>query len=236
MKPTPHACPPMEPTASPAITLYSTRLAATASACRAWMCAFVALCVVLAAVLVWTQGVYQASLRRQPLVVGYEPGTGATRILNPDSLKFRPTDDSLRHFLLHFVREHLERTHTVDQDYGHSLLYMDRRLSTSLIDQDVRQIKAWQSAHGDEIRVKVLNVTLEDTRQGCQDGIPPHPCRAKIDYQKSFYSRDTEHPTAVKAFAADLVFVLKSEITNDMIEDNPLGLIITDFHEYEGFP
>ena len=29
--------------------------------------------------------------------------------------------------------------------------------------------------------------------------------------------------------------ILKGEITNDMIEDNPLGLIVTDFHEFQGF-
>jgi hypothetical protein len=190
---------------------------------------------VISALLLWTYGVYRASLSRPPLVVGYDPASGAARVLSPEALRFRPTDETLRHFLLHFVREHCERTSAVSHDYGHSLLFMDRRLAGAAIEQDIKQIRQWQAGEGDEVRVKVLNMTLEDTASGCRDGSPRHPCRAKVDYEKAFYNRHTDRPVATKAYAADVTFVLKSEITNDMVEDNPLGLIITDFHEFEGF-
>jgi type IV secretory pathway TrbF-like protein len=216
-------------------SVYATRLAYTQTACHAWMLVSAVLASATLAVLVWTYQVYLASLRRQPLVVGYEPGSGVTRILNPEALRFHPTDETLRYFLLHFVREHCERTREVSRDYTHSLVFMDRRLTGARIEQDIRQIKQWQTGEGDEVRVKVLNVTVEDTRHGCQDGSPAQPCRARIDYEKTYYDRHTDREIARKAYAADVTFVLKSEVTNDMIADNPLGLVITDFHEFQGF-
>src|SRR6185295_17804541 len=116
----------------------------------------------------------------------------------------RPTDDTLRHFLLHFVREHCERTTAAGRDYAHSLLYMDRRLTGAGIEQDVKQIQQWQAGKGDEVRVKVLNVTIEDTHQGCRDGSPAHPCRARIDYEKTFYERRSDREMETKAYAADI--------------------------------
>lgn len=232
----PHTCFPVESTPEPhRVAMYSTRLAYITAACRVSVLCNVGLLVTLLATLLWTYGVYRSSLRRPPLVVGYEPGTGATRVLNPEALKFRPTDETLRHFLVRFVREHCERTMDARKDYGHSLLYMDRKLTGARIDQDIQQIKQWEAGEGNEVRIKVLNATIADTAQGCRDGSPPHPCRARIDYEKTSYERHSDRPLETKAYAADVVFVLKSEITNDMVEDNPLGLIITEFHEFEGF-
>lgn len=231
-----HLCPPIEPSSEPKhVSLYSTRLAYITAACRISLLCNVAFVLVLTVLSCWTYGVYRASLSRPPLVVGFDPASGAARVLSPETLRFRPTDETLRHFLLHFVREHCERTADVSRDYGHSLLFMDRRLAGAGIEQDIKQIKQWQTGEGDEVRVKVLNMTLEDVASGCRDGSPPHPCRAKIDYEKTFYNRHNDRLVTTKAYAADVTFVLKSEITNDMVEDNPLGLIITDFHEFEGF-
>ena len=112
---------------------------------------------------------------------------------------------------------------------------MDRKLTGSGIERDIQQIKEWSSKDSAEVRVRVQNVTIDDTKSGCRDSSPPHPCRARVDYQKTYIDRHSERVTDTKAYAADITFVLRSEITNDMVEDNPLGLIITDFHEFEGF-
>lgn len=230
-----HACPPIEPGEPQRVALYATRLAYLTATCRVSLLCNLGLLFVIAAVLWWTHSVYQFSLRRQPLVVGYDPASGATHLLNPEVLTFHPTDETLRSYLMRFVREHCQRTQNAGQDYGHSLLYMDRKLTGAGIEQDIQQIQQWAAKDTDEVRVKVLNVTIEDTKNGCRDGSPPHPCRAKIDYEKAYYDRRSDRRTDTKAYAADITFILKSEITNDMIEDNPLGLIITDFHEFQGF-
>ena len=230
-----HACPPLDSSEAQRMPMYATRLAYLTAACRISILCNVGQLLVMAAILLWTHSVYQASLRRAPLVVGYDPASGATRLLNPETLTFHPTDETLRSYLMRFVREHCERTQNAGRDYGHSLLYMDRKLTGAAIEQDIQQIRQWQAKDAAEVRIKVLNVTVEDTKNGCRDGSPPHPCRAKIDYEKTYYDRRTDRPTDTKAYAADVSFILKSEITNDMIEDNPLGLIITDFHEFQGF-
>ena len=230
-----HACPPLEPADTPRVAIYATRLAYLTATCRVSILCNIGQLFVMAAVLLWTHSVYQFSLRRPPLVVGYDPASGATHVLNPETLTFHPTDETLRSYLMRFVREHCQRTQNAGRDYGHSLLYMDRKLTGQSIDRDVQQIQQWLTKDADEVRIRVLNVTIEDTKNGCRDGSPPHPCRAKVDYEKTYYERRTDQPKDTKAYAADVTFILKSEITNDMIEDNPLGLIITDFHEFQGF-
>ena len=118
-----HVCPPIEPSPEPRhVSLYSTRLAYVTAACRVSMLCNMAFVFLVAVLSCWTYGVYRASLSRPPLVVGFDPASGAARVLNPETLRFRPTDETLRHFLLHFVREHCERTQNAGKDYGHSLL------------------------------------------------------------------------------------------------------------------
>ena len=83
----------------------------------------------LALVLLWTYGIYRASLVRDVRFFGVT-NDGGLQPINPDALKFRPTDQILRSFLLKFVKEHQERVSlTVAAEYGHSLQFMDGRLT-----------------------------------------------------------------------------------------------------------
>ena len=115
-----HTCPPVEPGEPQRVAMYATRLAYVTATCRVSILSNIGLLFVICAVLLWTHGVYVSALRRPPLVVGYDPASGAAHLLNPKALVFHPTDEMLRSYLMRFVREHCQRTETARQDYGHS--------------------------------------------------------------------------------------------------------------------
>jgi hypothetical protein len=137
---------------------------------------------------------------------------------------------------MRFVKEHAERSRaSVIHDYGHSLLFMDRTLAAASIEQDVKEIKAFKAGLDPEIRVRVGNVALQMLSKDCADNSAPAPCLATVQYEKEYLDRNDQHLIDTKRFSASLQFVLKSLITNAMVEDNPIGLIITRYHEDEGW-
>ncbi len=219
----------------PQPSMFATRLAYLEAANRVSLIANIAQAATLALVLLWTYGIYRASLVRDVRFFGVT-NDGGLQPINPDALKFRPTDQILRSFLLKFVKEHQERVSlTVAAEYGHSLQFMDRRLTSQGIQDDIKAIKKLRAGEGDEVRVRVANVTLANLEHGCANGSAPRPCTAKVDYEKSFFARAEQRLIETKKYSASIEFVLKTEITNDMVADNPIGLIITSFHEYEGW-
>ncbi len=230
-----HQCLVLEPHKLQQPSMFATRMAYLEAANRVSLVANIVQAVTLALVLLWTYSVYKASLVRDVRFFGITDG-GGLQPINPDALKFRPTDQILRSFLLKFVKEHQERVSlTVAAEYGHSLQFMDRRLTSQGIQDDIKSIKKLRAGEGDEVRVRVANVTLANLEHGCANGSSPRPCTAKVDYEKSFFERTEQRLIETKKYSASIEFVLKTEITNDMVAENPIGLIITSFHEYEGW-
>lgn len=232
---TTHPCPVLEPPVKRPPSLYSTRLAFIEAACRASVLANIAMAITLCAVLAWTHSVYRASLVREVHFFAVDSAGGLSPV-NPDALKFHPTDQILRSFLMRFTKEHAERVRaSVVHDYGHSLLFMDRALTAASIEKDVKEIKAFKAGLDPEIRVRVGNVTLQMLSKDCADNSAPTPCLATVQYEKEYFDRNDQHLIETKRFSASLQFVLKAQITNDMVEDNPIGLIVTRYHEDEGW-
>jgi hypothetical protein len=190
----------------------------------------------LLVVLIWTYGVYRASLIRDVRFFAIDSAGGLSPV-NPDVLKFHPTDQILRSFLMRFVKQHCERIPvSVLQDYRHSLLFMDRRLTTQTnLAEDIRQIRELQEGRWPEIHIHVSNVSIQITRHNCSDADTPQPCLATVQYEKEYSDRYSGVETEKRKFSAAIQFVIKEQITNDMVEDNPVGLVITRYHEDEGW-
>ena len=226
----------LEPDKMTQATLFSARLAYSKAAVRALSIATAAISVTLVGVLCWTYGVYRASLVRDVRFFAIDSAGGLSPV-NPDALKFHPTDQILRSFLMRFVKQHSERIPvSVTQDYRHSLLFMDRRLTTPTnLADDIHQIRELQEGHGQEIRIHVSNVSIQITRHNCADVDTPQPCLATVQYEKEYYDRYSGVQTETRKFSAAIQFVIKEQITNDMVEDNPIGLVITRYHEDEGW-
>lgn len=192
----------------------------------------VAMAGALIVVCAWTNGIYRASLERKPLVVGIDSTTKTAYVLRPESLELKPGEANLRGALMSFVKLHCERVAaTVEQDYLHSLLFMDRALTGAAIDAEQKEIAALLRGEGNEIRVQVANVSIASFVGGCQAAA----CRARVDFTKTIYNSGDHTAAASKQFVAEIGFLLAKTVRNDMVESNPLGLIVTDYHESPAF-
>ena len=73
----------------------------------------------------------------------------------------------------------------------------------------------------------MTNVSIQDLRSS--------PYRATADFEKIYYSPATREITRREKYVANIVFVKKNRVPNDMIPVNPLGLTITYFREDQAF-
>jgi type IV secretory pathway component VirB8 len=182
-------------------------------------------CIVLAGLYVRT---LEALRNVRPPVIRISE-TGRAEVLPPSSLEYQPREAEVRHFLMEFVRRHYGRIRaTVREDYARSLYFLDGRLASALIESDKKQntIAGSLESGGPEIDVKVGNVSIEDLRE------PPY--RAAVDFEKVYLATDRSEIKR-EQYVANIVFVVRDRIPNELIPVNPLGLTITYFREDQAF-
>jgi type IV secretion system protein VirB5 len=172
----------------------------------------------------------QRSVRNlKPLVIRIDD-VGHAAAVSYDSLTYTPQAPELKYFLVQFVTMHYSRMRaTVRQQYAQSLYFLDGRLADATIDANKKSglIERFLIGGGEEIDVRVKNVTLEDLRQ------PPY--RATVDFDKVYLAPVTRAELKREAFVAHLVFVVTEHVDNARIPINPLGLTITYFREDQAF-
>jgi type IV secretion system protein VirB5 len=165
----------------------------------------------------------------KPLVIRIDEVGRATAVTYA-SLTYSPQAPELKYFLVQFVTKHYARTRaTVRQQYAESLYFLDGRLADATMhaNQKTGSIERFLAGEGDEIDIRVRNVTLEDLRQ--------QPFRATVDFDKIYRSATTRLETSRDTLVAHLVFVLRDQVDNARIPINPLGLTITYFREDQAF-
>ena len=165
----------------------------------------------------------------KPLVIRIDD-VGHAAAVCYDSLTYTPQAPELKYFLVQFVTMHYSRMRaTVRQQYAQSLYFLDGRLADATIDANKKSglIERFLTGGGEEIDVRVKNVTLEDLRQ------PPY--RATVDFDKVYLAPVTRAELKREAFVAHLVFVVTEQVDNARIPINPLGLTITYFREDQAF-
>ena len=164
-----------------------------------------------------------------PVVIRVDE-TGRAEALPSSSLKYQPREAEVRHFLMEFVRQHYSRIKaTVRRDYARSLYFLDGPLASSLIESDKKQdaIATFLTNGGPEIDVTVRNVSIEDLREA--------PYRAAVDFEKVYYASADRSEIKRERYVANVVFVVKDRIPNELVPINPLGLTITYFREDQAF-
>jgi type IV secretion system protein VirB5 len=165
----------------------------------------------------------------KPLVIRIDDVGRATAVTYA-SLAYTPQAPELKYFLVQFVTKHYGRTRaTVRQQYAESLYFLDGRLADATIDANRKTgaIERFLTGEGDEIDIRVKNVTLEDLRQ------PPY--RATVDFDKIHLSPASRLETSRETYVTHVVFVLRDHVDNTRIPINPLGLTITYFREDQAF-
>ena len=165
----------------------------------------------------------------KPLVIRIDD-VGHAAAVSYDSLTYTPQAPELKYFLVQFVTKHYSRMRaTVRQQYAESLYFLDGRLADATIEANKKSgtIERFLTGGGEEIDVRVKNVTLDDLRQP--------PFRATVDFDQVSLTPATRAEVTRDAYVAHVVFVLQDQVDNARIPINPLGLTITYFREDQAF-
>src|SRR5688572_21002519 len=144
----------------------------------------------------------------KPLVIRIDD-VGRAAAVTYASLTYAPQAPELKYFLIQFVTKHYSRMRaTVRQQYAESLYFLDGRLADATMEANKTSglIERFLTSGGEEVDVRVKNVTLEDLRQ------PPY--RATVDFDKVYLAPATRGETKREAFVAHLVFVLTDQVDN----------------------
>jgi type IV secretion system protein VirB5 len=154
---------------------------------------------------------------------------GHAEVLKPIDLEYHPQEPEIKYFLIDFVTRHYGRIRaTLRDNYARSLYFLDGRLADALIEANKKStaLEKFLAGAGDEIEVAVKNVSIEDLRTS--------PYRATIDFEKAYLGPDRSVLRREK-YIANVVFVIKDQVSNALVPVNPLGLTITYFREDQAF-
>jgi type IV secretory pathway TrbF-like protein len=166
----------------------------------------------------------------RPLVIRIDD-VGRAEAINYRSFDYKPQAPEAKYFLSQFCTLYYRRNrYTIQDDFSKSLYFLDGKLANGIIDayrKDDIVKKFLTNSSAPEIDVDVKEVALEELET------PPY--RARVDFYMVYYSAADHTEIKRDLYTADFVFVFNSEVPNDLIPINPLGLTITYFREDEAF-
>jgi type IV secretion system protein VirB5 len=191
------------------------------------------LCVSVVAVglVVLTLRTQRTAAHTKPLVIRIDE-VGRAQAVQYEALTYRPVGQApeLKYFLVQFVTKHFSRVRTtVKKDYSESLYFLDGTLADATIARDQREqtVEKFLTSAADEVEVQVTNVTLQD--------LSARPFRAAVDFEKTYYTPGTRQAVRHETNVAQIAFLLRDQVPNDLIPVNPLGLTITSVRVDQAF-
>jgi type IV secretory pathway TrbF-like protein len=166
----------------------------------------------------------------RPLVIRIDD-LGRAEAINYHNLEYQPQDAEAKYFLSDFCALYYRRNrYTIQDDFSKSLYFLDGKLADGILDayrkDDVIK-KFITNTAAPEIDVDVKKVALEEMQN------PPY--RARVDFYMVYYSPADHSELKRDLYTASFVFVFKSQVPNELIPINPLGVTITYFREDEAF-
>lgn len=231
--------PPDEQDASlPSATLYAVKAVCRENTIAGQWVVIGVLVLMILVQMSWSKSVHVEAMHHVPTYVGITP-EGERRILPPEWVKLRPEDLLIvtRRDLLHWAQDHYSRLPSGYFDYDRSRLFMEDRLATSEERRvDHEQIKQISEGQRDSTIVVAQNVTFEDSEMIKRNGCPETPgkrCRALIDAQRAIVGRNGEMPTETRQLKISIEFLKLDKVPDEIIRENPLGIVITDIHVSE---
>jgi type IV secretory pathway TrbF-like protein len=166
----------------------------------------------------------------RPLVIRIDQ-LGRAEALSYSNFEYRPQDAEAKYFLSQFCQRYYRRNrYTMKDDFSNSLYFLDGKLASDIIDAYKKSdvIKSFLTDPSKpEIDIEVKNVALE--------GMQAPPFKARVDFYMVYYSAADRSELKRTLYTANFVFVFKSNVPNELIPINPLGLAITYFREDEAF-
>jgi type IV secretory pathway TrbF-like protein len=166
----------------------------------------------------------------RPLVIRIDQ-LGRAEALSYSNFEYKPQDAEAKYFLSQFCQHYYRRNrYTMNDDFSKSLYFLDGKLASDIIDAYKKSdvIKSFLTDPSKpEIDIEVKNVALE--------GMQAPPFKARVDFYMVYYSAADHSELKRTLYTANFVFVFKTNVPNELIPINPLGLAITYFREDEAF-
>jgi type IV secretory pathway TrbF-like protein len=166
----------------------------------------------------------------RPLVIRIDD-LGRAEAINYHNLEYKPQDAEAKYFLSEFCTLFYRRNrYTIQDDFSKALYFLDGKLADGILDayrKDDIVRKFITNTAAPEIDIEVKKVALEEMQT------PPY--RARVDFYMVYYSPADHSEIKRDLYTANFVFVFKSQVPNELIPINPLGVTITYFREDEAF-
>jgi type IV secretion system protein VirB5 len=166
----------------------------------------------------------------RPLVIRIDD-LGRAEAINYHNLEYKPQDAEAKYFLSEFCALYYRRNrYTIQDDFSKSLYFLDGKLADGILDayrKDDLIKKFITNTAAPEIDVDVKKVALEEMQNP--------PFRARVDFYMVYYSPADHSELKRDLYTANFVFVFKSQVPNELIPINPLGLTVTYFREDQAF-
>ena len=166
----------------------------------------------------------------RPLVIRIDD-LGRAEAINYHNLEYKPQDAEAKYFLSLFCTLYYRRNrYTIQNDFSKSLYFLDGKLADGILDayrKDDIIKKFITNTSAPEIDVDVKKVALEEMQTP--------PFRARVDFYMVYYSSADHSELKRDLYTSNFVFVFKSQVPNELIPINPLGLSVTYFREDEAF-
>jgi type IV secretory pathway component VirB8 len=166
----------------------------------------------------------------RPLVIRIDD-LGRAEAINYHNLEYKPQDAEAKYFLSQFCTLYYRRNrYTIQNDFSKSLYFLDGKLANGILDafrKDDIIKKFITNTAAPEIDVDVKKVALEEMQTP--------PFRARVDFYMVYYSPADHSELKRDLYTANFLFVFKSQVPNELIPINPLGLSVTYFREDEAF-
>jgi type IV secretory pathway component VirB8 len=166
----------------------------------------------------------------RPLVIRIDD-LGRAEAINYHNFEYKPQDAEAKYFLSQFsTLFYRKNRYTIQDDFSKALYFLDGKLADGILDayrKDDIIKKFITNTAAPEIDIEVKKVSLEEMQT------PPY--RARVDFYMVFYSPADHSEIKRDLYTANFVFVFKSQVPNELIPINPLGLTITYFREDQAF-
>jgi type IV secretory pathway TrbF-like protein len=166
----------------------------------------------------------------RPLVIRIDD-LGRAEAINYHNFEYKPQDAEAKYFLSQFSTLYYRKNrYTIQDDFSKALYFLDGKLADGILDayrKDDIIRKFITNTAAPEIDIEVKKVALEEMQN------PPY--RARVDFYMVYYSPADHSELKRDLYTANFVFVFKSQVPNELIPINPLGLTITYFREDQAF-
>ena len=166
----------------------------------------------------------------RPLVIRIDD-LGRAEAINYHNLEYKPQDAEAKYFLSEFCALYYRRNrYTIQNDFSKSLYFLDGKLANGILDayrKDDIIKKFITNSAAPEVDVDVKKVALEEMQTP--------PFRARVDFYLVYYAPADHSELKRELYTANFVFLFKSQVPNELIPINPLGMTITYFREDQAF-